>query len=1261
MRQPLNPMTLYLEGQHLIEASAGTGKTWTIASLYLRLVLGLGGPGGHPLMPQDILVLTFTRAATRELLERIRMRLVQARDLFSGNLEPAKADGFLCDLVQAIPSGAARRQAAWRLEWAAAAMDDASVMTIDAWVQRLLMEEVWPPSQPAPQQLLESDERWIAQAVADYWRQQVYPLDDAAMQAVADVAATPQACAAWLMPALRSSHPAPPFPQNTLQQALHPMAGARAGTLARLKAGWPARCDAIESWFFLQTQANPRAFNGNLLRGGLETVRGWCHEIRTWAAGPSSWLEGVNAGAPAERRLRARLTPSGVMNLYNRAARPPDEAHLPTWAREFEDLVGQLDALPQAHEVLGLHALAWVSHELARTKLKRLAFTFDDLLAKVTQSLRQHPESAKRVRRRFPAAMVDEFQDTSPGQLALFEAVYPPHSQPTAGEADHLLLLIGDPKQSIYAFRGADIHSYLSVRRRLSQRLHALDCNRRSAAPLVAAVNALFQNAERHGGQQPPHGAFLHGRDLPFEAVRSDGPRERLVRHGVPMPVLCGWTEGLARSASEVRALNAARAANRMAELLGDPGVGFLHPDGEFRRLRPKDCCVLVRSRIEAQAMAHALRPRGLSCVYLSERESVLESPQALEVLELLQALQDPRNLALARRVWAIESMGIPLSRHLCARDDDRLWDTRIQRLQESADRWRREGVLSALRHFIRCEGIIDHALQTPAGERSLTNWLHLAEWLESLAWRHATPDALLRAYADILADTDKALQTTPGLREATLMRLESEDDVVQIVTLHKSKGLQYPVVWMPFTLHSRDESTSSLSHDWVYEDDQWHLRAHEVAQPDASSAVPGESPPVDDGLQEDLRLMYVGLTRAVYQVWLGATPRKHRDKAHQDWHQSALGHLVSGLGRKRSDQEVVDDLKVLWEHMRMAAEQASSARGDDGEPKPAVQLEVLGPEEVHVTSGLVRQHASQAPRAARGITHPASHHWRVASYSAIALGAGEHAAPWRELRWDEQAMSQDPGEGSAPQASQGAGPWHTWPSSVGFGQLLHECLETGAAWGFDLHPQGAWSAEMTVQLQASAWADQEASILGWLRQVVCQPLLPGGIRLCDLRILRAELEFWMPLHRMNTQALDALLTTHLWPGRDRPALRPQQIEGLMIGFADLVFESEGRYQVLDYKSNRLGAGPQHYTPESLCTAVLEHRYEVQAALYLLALHRLLQHRMGARYRMEDHLGSAHFLFLRGIDQADGHLLSITPDRAWLLPLDAQFAPPQSP
>lgn len=1295
MSLALNPMTLPLTGQHLIEASAGTGKTWTIASLYVRLVLGMGGPAGRALRPREILVLTFTRSATRELVDRIRARLVQARACLEGPPPSQRLDPFLEELLAAHAPGPTREQAVWRLDQAASGMDDAAVLTIDAWVQRLLNEHLLPPGQPGVEELLEDDGRWIIEAVRDYWRQQVYPLEPEAMQAVADLVDTADDLAQWLVPALEptwgspSGSALPPLPTQSLQCMLDPMARERARRLKELKAGWVERAAAIESWFAERLQINPATFSKSVLRDGLGTVQGWCRTLRLWATSPSAWLAGVNHGPPDKRALRSRLTPAGLMKLHVKAHQPADEQSLPTWAVEFERLVQGLDELEQAHAPLALHALGWVAHHLRRRKLERRAYTFDDLLTQARHGLAQSPAEAARVCLQYPVAMVDEFQDTSPEQLDLLLQVYRSDQSPP-----HALLLIGDPKQSIYRFRGADIHGYLQTRRRLADNLHTLDCNRRSVEPLVRVVNRLFEWGEERAqvGQSVDAGAFLHGSQVPFVPVRSAGPAERLVGRQGPLPVFTIWTEPQARTPAQGMALDAAYAAQKLAQMLADEAVGFLCPQDGFRRLQRRDCCVLVRSRREADAMRAALARQGISSAYLSERGSVLESVEASDLLELLRALMEPTRLERARRVWGCASMGLSMSQLAIERDDEALWDERIQGLQRAAWLWQRQGVLPAIRHFVQAAGLARRALSTPdGGERRLSNWMHLAEWLQGLSESHRTPADLLQAYAAVVADPSRALQSTPGLREATLMRLESDQDVVQVVTIHKSKGLQYPVVWLPFGVGHRDERPQRPPIRLTHVDGRWVVTAKDDA-PATEDPTFGQL----EVLREDVRLLYVALTRAVHQVWLGACPRKPRDNMAMDWHQTALGHLVSGGQIHESGQAVTEDLRVLCEAL-----EASSA--SDALPV-TVTLEVLArseaclageggdaqgdvPPGLDAVPGWARPdpapQSDHAYRPARIVDHPVDVTWRVSSYSALVQGAGTVArfADGRSAEGDDWRWDEDEGEGEESDAS-GEGrsrseapvtipmlaasqrstpqinaapssPWHQWPSSAAFGQFLHECLEAGAMHGFLAEPSSPWRQTLRPMITASAWSHWASGIEDWLAQVVAKPLLRGGRSLSSVTSPRAELEFWMPLQHIDTRALDRVLCTHLWPGQPRPPLKPQTVQGLLMGFADLVFELDGQYAVLDYKSNRLGPGPQHYGPADLTRAALAHRYDAQAALYLLALHRLLAARMGAAYDPQQHLDAAHLLFLRGIDHPQGGLLTVHPQPSWLHELDS--------
>ncbi|MEX8495921.1 UvrD-helicase domain-containing protein, partial [Sphaerotilus sp.] len=521
----LDPLTLPLAGSRLIEASAGTGKTWTIAALYLRLVLGHGDHGGRPpqpLGPSRILVMTFTRAATRELSDRIRARLIEAAQCFRGAAEPAPHDTFLHDLIADHgddPAGEVRSQAAYRLALAAEAMDEAAVHTIDAWCQRMLREHAFDSGNLFDEELVADEAELLAQAMHDVWRREVYPLDIAPLEALLAVWPSVAVMQQQVQPLLHQTEllGADAQPRATLQDWLPAWVDTRRTTLAQLKTGWADKARRIAGWINAQQQGGANPFNGNLLREA--SLEAWIGQIVAWADDPNADLLVL---LPDTGRIR--LTPDGIRKAYKKAHAPPP---LPPEFADFDMLQQRLDALEPLAPRLLRHLAHHVARRLDQLKRRSARFGFADLQARLDRALSPEAgEAGERLRQsilaQYPVALIDEFQDTSPLQYRLFDRLYRvADNDPATG-----LLLIGDPKQSIYGFRGADIYSYLQVRQATEGRHHVLGTNFRSTRALIGAVNTVFVQAERRWSG----GAFAFAKEgplaLPFEPVEARGRHE---------------------------------------------------------------------------------------------------------------------------------------------------------------------------------------------------------------------------------------------------------------------------------------------------------------------------------------------------------------------------------------------------------------------------------------------------------------------------------------------------------------------------------------------------------------------------------------------------------------------------------------------------------------------------------------------------------------------------------------------------------------
>jgi exodeoxyribonuclease V beta subunit len=1202
MSEHLDPLTLPLWGSRLIEASAGTGKTWTIAALYLRLVLGHGEADAEgastrylrPLVPSEILVMTFTRAATRELSDRIRARLLEAARCFRGEATPKEGDAFLLRLIEAYSDGAPRQSAAWRLAMAAESMDDAAVHTIDAWCQRMLREHAFDSGCLFDEELSANERAMLDEAAQDYWRQQLYPLSGDALDAALSVWPSVEALARDARALLGQTLPADAG-QGTLGALIDGTLAAHRAELASLKLGWAQRAQAMQGWIDAQMARKPCPFDGR--RMAPKNYTGWLKALAAWADDPRLDMPDLKTG-------RTRFTPEGMHGALKAGA----GIDLPEDFAAFEQLMAALDALQPVGPALRLHAAAHIAQRLAELKRQSGSFGFADMLQRLDDALdpARNGEAALRLRARmlaqYPVALIDEFQDTSPVQSRIFDRLY----RIAANEPSSALLLIGDPKQSIYGFRGADIHSYLQARRATEGRHYMLGTNHRSTASVVAAVNHLLAHPETRAGE----GAFMYrcGTDdnpLPFAPVEAKRRKEDFVSAAGAEPAVTLALDATLLNAETSRRHFAARCAERIVVLLNDPKAGFAEAGKPFVRLRPADIAVLVRTGKEAAAVQRELRRRRVASVYLSDKDSVFASPEAQDLLHWLRAVAEPLDVRLARAAFATRTVGLSIDELRVLARDDEAFDLRSEQLRQLHGIWQQQGVLTMLRRTL-------HGLQLPTrwlggaadGERRLTNFLHLAELLQAASGQLDGEQALVRWLAD-------QVRGDAAGGDDQIVRLESDADLVKVVTVHKSKGLEYPLVFLPFASGFRGVKKAGTSHLNLADDGgertlHLHLSDAHIAEADKERQ------------REDLRLLYVALTRARHAVWVGLAALKEGNANAPTLHRSAIGYVLGGTD------------EVLPEHLmeRIAAVVQPCT---DIALVPAEDVTALG------TTSLQPRGEPTALREAAPYDAEFDRRWSIGSFSALVRTLpsmpGVLASSVAAVRNDEPGDAADGDTVAAPSRAAAAdAPWHRFPRGAFAGNFLHDQLEWLATEGFDLAASPERQQQLLRRCERQGWAERAPDVLAWLLRVLQSPLPPVGASLDALAVTVPEMEFWLPAQSLDATQVDALCRQHLLGGRDRPMLPERELHGMLMGFADIVFEHDGRYWVLDHKSNHLGGSDADYGRDALEGAMAAHRYDVQSAIYLLALHRLLRSRLGAAYDPAAQLGGAVFLFLRGID-----------------------------
>ncbi|MDN7138191.1 exodeoxyribonuclease V subunit beta [Pseudidiomarina sp. 1ASP75-14] len=1224
--KPLVPLHFPLRNSHLIEASAGTGKTYTIAALYLRLVLGHDAAdpgqqhaGARMRSPREILVVTFTEAATEELRDRIRARLTEAAAYFRGEL--TAVDSFLRELRSEYPEAAWPLQARV-LDLAAQQMDEAAVSTIHGWCNSMLSEHAFASGSLFTQTLNADNSELRLQAAQDYWRHFIAATaahDLASYQLMTATFASPEAIVKRCRELVQTHDgESGPGDLGAIQRYLE---AERAFRSEFHNAGlWRQRLAQFRESFV------PKLGNKALIDGRKLTAK----NLTNWLADFDDWLIELD-NEVADVALFPKLTPAAQRRLTTEGVQDAAKVELSTTELAFPALVEEAmqrqQQLPDPTPELLRHAANWTRSRFRELQQQRAEIGFDDMLTRLRDALRgENGEPlAAALRKQFPIAMIDEFQDTDPVQYEIFDRIY----RIAETDEEQGIFLIGDPKQAIYSFRNADIFTYLAARLATRGRHHTLAVNFRSTHAMVGAVNALFAQAE-----QAPRGAFLFKAEdenpLPFIPVAANGLGSDFVCQEQVQPALefdlVPSTGSTKANNPELDAALANGFAERIVSLLNDPTAGFHHREsGAFEALQPQHIAILVSNGFEARLIRDALRRRAVGSVYLSERDSVFGGKLALDVYSLLGACANPRDPSRLRGVFACELLGLDLAELANITDQELRWDSFAEQFASYHDAWQRHGVLAMLQQLLHDFEVPARLLAQANGERQLTDVLHLAELLQQQAQQVEGNHGLLRFLAEHIeqAQSDNNRASSAEMQ----LRLESDAELIQVVTIHKSKGLQYPLVFLPFASRARQDAPA---YPHRYHDAEGKLRV----------ALDGEDAEVVERIKaenfaEELRKLYVAVTRAQYATFIGLADYKTRGNSAINY---LFEHGAGGEGGKQALPELSDFT---------LPDVSRTADLTEFQTLSQFQSEQASPAEVHVCR------------------MPATHRfepWWVASYSALRYGEwvtsddAEGSNVVEAMHEDQTEVVEQPVADSI----------HSFPRGATPGTFLHNLLEDAANEGFakvvaDPERFGPWVAERT---QLAPWHEHENLLKGWLHEYLHTDFVLGDTeqtccRLVDLTSYQAEPEFWFPAHQVDAERLDALVRGYVLPEHGRPRVLATTLNGMLKGFIDLVFEWQGKYYVADYKSNYLGANDSAYLPAAMRDKILESRYDMQFVIYTLALHKLLQARL-ADYDYDRHVGGALYLFLRGHQAPSAGAFFHRPERALIEELEQLFEHPEA-
>ena len=1173
---PLNPITLPLNQISLIEASAGTGKTYTIGSLYLRLLLKAGENNfSRPLNVEEILVVTFTEMATEELKKKIRERITDAIDKLTAFAETKDKSAFKNDeFLTALYHDLDIFEAIHRLKLAEQNMDLAAIYTIHGFCRRMLMQYAFHSGIHFNLELIKDQSDLLVRFANEFWREHFYPLPFEMADFIANELGSPDYVLSLLESDLGKNLIVDLENQQALSisitEFLHQYLGEYFKDIKALKRFWLESAGKISE--LITEELNKDYAKGEpkfLSRRSYNTSRlaKWIDQVNAWANDPRDYV--------LNETLMSYFTQSALDEKGEEGASP----FIAPIFTELEERANALMSPDLLRRVILYHYRQALQQKLLDYKLNHQEKSFDDLLRLLCEALQgaQGDELAEMIRFQYPFAMIDEFQDTDSQQYAIFSKIYRDNPEKNTG-----FIMIGDPKQAIYRFRGADIFTYLKASDEAQSRFE-LTKNYRSEKNLVDGVNALFDF---------PQSPFIY-QNINFTAVDSRDDHLRFYLNGKAEPAYRFYlTESDKVNKTEMAKICAISIQHWLKSAAENQAV-FQNED-TCKTLQAANIAVLVKNRYEAEDVIQELQKLGIASVYLSDQSSVFDSHVAVELLRILKAClnvaERPILNAIATALFGLNAADIHQIQQNEA--DWQRWADSFAQYQQT---WQRQGILAMLHQILLEQGISERLLSQATGERDLTDFLHLAEILQQAATLHETEAALLSWF-------EKQIQGE-GRQEAQI-RLESERQLVKIVSIHKSKGLEYDLVWLPFlAVPSKIPTAGDMNVYYSKERDEtlWDMENRNL------NAL------YEETFAEELRLLYVALTRAKYQMAF-ALPTQFDKK----W--NALHYVLSQgeIGKEIALSAPKDTETLLQTFKEKMQDNVEICTRPNLEAFPALSINTKNDE-----------------LKAAEFTGNIEQDWRITSFTSIEQGhrrqnyftesAGKKHAVFDDAK---DYDSQNAIEISTALLNENESSILDLPRGKQVGTALHRHFEN--CYFSDLA-----NTEEIDKLRQSLQLDETFTepLQNWLQQISHTPLSNEiGIALADLanKDCIKEMPFYLAIREhFDVEAFNhALKAHHHLPSEP---LQFEQIQGIVRGSIDLVFRHNGKYYLVDYKSNFLGSTLADYNQEALKKEMLHSHYDWQYLIYTLALHRYLQS-VVPHYDYARDFGGVFYLFLRGMN-----------------------------
>ncbi len=1185
-----------LSGSNLIEADAGTGKTYAITGLFLRLILE------KDLTADRILVVTFTKAATEELKDRIRNVLVLSKEGFEHG---QSQDPLVQSIIQKYGKD---ERARGKVENALIDFDQAAIFTIHGFCNRILHEYTFETQSFYDAELISDETELIREITEDFWRIQFtgMPLEFISYAVEKGKIRKPQD---FMNLIGKTRHPGiriiPEMgkPEFTALKQYNKL-------LQELKQSWRKNRDTIMD--LLQSSAlNGNKYGGLNLSKKHPEITGRALKIVSLTRSMEQLVSDQDVGFPLFKGFE-KLTASVLDQSIKKGFEPLSHPFFDLCDELFQAAARLENEMNQYILFLKTDLFRYSEAELRKRKKSNNIQFYDDLLTKLKTALFEEKNKgvntlAKMIRNKYKAALVDEFQDTDQLQYDIFNHIF--------SNDDMVLFMIGDPKQSIYSFRGADIFSYMRAAESAESKFTLTD-NYRTRPELISAVNTIFSNVKA---------PFLF-KDIRFKPGKSGHVNQNYENDqlsGAPLKLWYVPSEG-------EKPLNKSEA---VVKICGSTS-SEIHDLINNKSIEPGDIAVLVRTNRQAEMMKIHLEKKRIPAV-IHSTGNIFHSSESEEMERILQSIGEPFNEHRFRAAAVTDVIGIK-GEHISALYDESSQENDRIRLESIRSRfmeyfmeWNNNGFIRMFYKFMNNEGVRERLLSMPDGERRFTNILHCSEILHKASLETtSTMKDLMKWFSQ------QRRPDSHGAEEHNL-RLESDERAVKIITIHKSKGLEYPIVFCPFCWEgSKRASKELIFHD---PDHNNQLTLDLNADQDSPHLMHAQN----ELLAENLRLLYVAVTRAkerCYLIW-GSINKAQT---------SALAYLLHFIDQTGEKDGVYNVAESLEKHMKRLDDNdmLEDLKQLVNQSNRSIELSMMPESENGQFESHLDKNDNLSHRKFSGVI---DNTFKILSYSSL-VSRQHHQKEFPDYDSVPDSSSISASEPPDTQYQTVGKNIFSFPKGTRTGIFFHDVFEH-----LDFKSKRSAYEDLVIEKLKVYGYDLswKKTVIRLIDNVLNANLVKGDNDLVLSNIPKEdrinEMEFYFPVNRLTPEKMKEVFSDlgNMNPFKESTAERDKLIfspaNGFLKGYIDLIIRRNDRYYIIDWKSNHLGSESENYNNNALSKVMSKHFYILQYHLYTLALHQYLKMKVSG-YSYQNNFGGIFYIFIRGVHSGEDNQYGIFSD-----------------